>query len=109
MAKLAIKEMENQIEIPEKDQERPAQIPGKFQAIPYWKAEAPVKLEIGNLRLTYYERAGVLQIALVGTNDEGEEIIRSVSLRKDRLFQAKRGLFLLRDVFKQWSKEITEK
>ena len=35
---IAIKEMENQIEIPEKDQERPAQIPGKFQAIPYWKA-----------------------------------------------------------------------
>ena len=105
---IAIKEMKNQIEIPEKEQEGPAQIPRKFQAIPYWQAENPVKLEIGNLRLTFYEKAGVLQIALVGRNDEGEEIVRSVSLRKDRLFEAKRGLFLLRDVFKKWAEEITK-
>ena len=75
---------------------------------PYWLAESPLIIISSNLRLALYEDAGILQIAFLVIDDEGRQKLgRKISLSKRKLQENRRALFFLRDIFKNWSKEIT--
>jgi hypothetical protein len=74
----------------------------------YWMAEDPLVLNADNLRLEFYEMAGVLQIGFLVTDETGRRRVgRRISLRKDRILP--KALFLLRDVFARWAEECETK
>lgn len=91
----------------EQEQAQPAETTTRA---PYWREEQPLVLIAGNLSLTFFEKSGVLQVGFLVEDENGRRRIgRRISLRKEKLQNTPRALFLLRDVFKKWAEEITRK
>lgn len=91
---------------PEQEQAQPAET----TRAPYWQEEQPLVLIAGNLSLTLFEKAGVLQVGFLVEGENGRRRIgRRISLRKEKLQNTPRALFLMRDIFKKWADEITGK
>ena len=77
---------------------------------PYWQEEQPLVLIAGNLSLTLFEKTGVVQIGFLVEDENGRRRIgRRISLKKEKLQNTPRALFLMRDIFKKWADEITGK
>lgn len=89
----------------EQEQAQPAET---TTSAPYWREEQPLVLIAGNLSLTFFEKSGVLQVGFLVEAENGRRRIgRRMSLRKEKLQETPRALFLLRDVFARWAAEIT--
>ena len=89
----------------EQEQAQPAETTTRA---PYWLEEQPLVLIAGNLSLTYFEKTGVLQVGFLVEAENGRRRIgRRMSLRKEKLQNTPRALFLMRDIFKKWAEEIT--
>jgi len=84
--------------------------PAETTRAPYWQEEQPLVLIAGNLSLTLFEKAGVLQVGFLVEDENGRRRIgRRISLRKEKLQNTPRALFLMRDIFKRWADEITKR
>lgn len=89
----------------EQEQAQPAETTTRA---PYWQEEQPLVLIAGNLSLTFFEKSGALQVGFLVEGKNGRRRIgRRMSLRKEKLQETPRALFLLRDIFKRWAEEIT--